>query len=175
MRMCRFTVFSDGCWWSLQHVLSEVNKNLVELSTTQQVEVLNDLEEDTNNNNQQHCSFCTYLIIQNQPWWVQTLSCSSRSDSSTINVQRCCKLDMHICDCFVLSHSEEIEKNNATLNELTSATVLLMRSIRFSKSTRLKSGCCLSLCSSEANRSSWCFSMEPEINKWSACCVILVT
>ena len=40
-----------------------------------------------------------------------------------------------------------------------------MRSIRFSKSTRLKRGCCLSLCSSAANMSSWCFRMEPGANR----------
>lgn len=44
----------------------------------------------------------------------------------------------------------------------TSATVLRMPSTRFSKSTRLKRGCCLSLWSSAANMSSWCFSIDPE-------------
>lgn len=44
----------------------------------------------------------------------------------------------------------------------TSATVLRMPSTRFSKSTRLKRGCCLSLLSSAANMSSWCFSIDPE-------------
>lgn len=51
---------------------------------------------------------------------------------------------------------------NAAVHELTSATVLLIRSIKFSKSTRLKRGCCLRRCSSVANRSSWCFRMEPK-------------
>lgn len=46
----------------------------------------------------------------------------------------------------------------------TSATVLRIPSITFSKSTRLKSGCCLSLWSSAANVSSWCFSMDPALD-----------
>lgn len=41
--------------------------------------------------------------------------------------------------------------------------------MKFSKSTRLKRGCCLSLCSSEANVSSWCFRMEPETNRTLRC------
>lgn len=43
----------------------------------------------------------------------------------------------------------------------TSATVLLTRSMKFSKSTRLKSGCCFSLYSSWAKASSWCLRMDP--------------
>lgn len=42
--------------------------------------------------------------------------------------------------------------------------MLRIPSITFSKSTRLKSGCCLSLWSSAANVSSWCFSMEPALD-----------
>lgn len=41
-------MLSDGCWRRLQHVLRKVNKDLVELATTQQVEVLNNLDENTN-------------------------------------------------------------------------------------------------------------------------------
>lgn len=68
---------------------------------------------------------------------------------------------------FSFSHTERgsITIYYTAVSELTSATVLLMWSIKFSKSTRLKRGCCLSLCSSAANRSSWCFSMEPKRNK----------
>lgn len=39
-----------SCRRRLQHVLCKVNKNLVELSTTQQVEVFDDLREKTNIN-----------------------------------------------------------------------------------------------------------------------------
>lgn len=47
-------MLSDGCWRRLQHVLRKVNKNLVELATTKQVKVLNNLEEKTNLNTV-HC------------------------------------------------------------------------------------------------------------------------
>lgn len=53
--MLKLTVLSDGCWRRLQHVLREVNEDLVELPTPQQVEVLNNLHENTNINT---CSFC---------------------------------------------------------------------------------------------------------------------
>lgn len=39
-----FTVLGNGRRRSLQHLLRKVDKNLVELSPTQQVKVLNDLE-----------------------------------------------------------------------------------------------------------------------------------
>lgn len=42
------TVLGDGCGRSLQHVLRQVDEHLVELSSAQQVEILNDLEESTN-------------------------------------------------------------------------------------------------------------------------------
>lgn len=54
---------------------------------------------------------------------------------------------------------EEEEKEKE--EESTSATVLLTRSMKFSKSTRLKSGCCFSLYSSWAKASSWCLRMDP--------------
>lgn len=44
----RFTMLGDGCGRSLQHVLRQVNEHLVELPTTQQVEVLDDLQETPN-------------------------------------------------------------------------------------------------------------------------------
>lgn len=43
----------------------------------------------------------------------------------------------------------------------TSATVLRIPSTTCSKSTRLKSGCCLRRCSCAAKVSSWFFKMEP--------------
>lgn len=48
---------------------------------------------------------------------------------------------------------------------LTSATVLRIQSTTDSKSTKLKSGCCLSRCSSAAKVSSWFFRMEP-VQQW---------
>lgn len=87
--MLKLTVLSDGCWRRLQHVLREVNEDLVELPTPQQVEVLNNLHENTNINT---VPFAIHdLWSRTKSVFVQTLSCSSRSDSSTINVQRCCK------------------------------------------------------------------------------------
>lgn len=62
--MLKLTVLSDGCWRRLQHVLREVNEDLVELPTPQQVEVLNNLHENTNINT---CSFCnSWFMVQNQ-------------------------------------------------------------------------------------------------------------
>ena len=45
--MLKLTVLGDGRWRRLQHLLRKVNKDLVELATTQQVEVLDDLQENT--------------------------------------------------------------------------------------------------------------------------------
>lgn len=56
---------------------------------------------------------------------------------------------------------EKVEKEEEKEKLPTSATVLLTRSIKFSKSTRLKSGCCFSLYSSWAKASSWCLRMDP--------------
>lgn len=36
-------MLSDGCWRSLQHVLGKVDEDLVELSSSQQVKVFNNL------------------------------------------------------------------------------------------------------------------------------------
>lgn len=41
-------MFCDGCRRHLQHVLRKVNKSLIKLPTTQQVEIFNDLEESAN-------------------------------------------------------------------------------------------------------------------------------
>lgn len=43
----KLTVLGDGCRRRLQHVLREVNEDLVELATAQQVEVLNNLPGNT--------------------------------------------------------------------------------------------------------------------------------
>lgn len=44
----RFTMLCDGCGRGLQHVLRQINEHLVEFPTTQQVEVLDDLQETPN-------------------------------------------------------------------------------------------------------------------------------
>lgn len=149
-------MFCDGCRRHLQHVLRKVNKSLIKLPTTQQVEIFNDLEESAN-------VMTVYSAVTHDPQlsWTQTFSCSSRSDSSTIRVQRCCgRVRLQLFN-FVTNNYKTVFFSRVQLLELTSATVLLMRSMRFSKSTRLKRGCCFSLCNSAANKSSWCFSIEP--------------
>lgn len=43
----KLTMLRDGCWRSLQHVLCQIDEDLVELAATQQVEVLNNLQDNT--------------------------------------------------------------------------------------------------------------------------------
>lgn len=42
------TMFSNSRWWGFKHMLSKVNENLVQFTTTQQVKVLYDLNKSKN-------------------------------------------------------------------------------------------------------------------------------
>lgn len=82
-------------------MLREVDEDLVELSSPQQVEVLDDLSRHSSSAPQVWLLLThVWRRILKEP----TLSCSSRSDSSTIKVQRCCrKFGMFSERCSTLS------------------------------------------------------------------------
>lgn len=81
-------MFSNSRWWGFQHMLSKVNEDLVQFTSSQQVKVLYDLK-------QQQIIRCESknapAKAHHQQMSLFTLSCPKRSDSSTIKVHKCCK------------------------------------------------------------------------------------
>lgn len=81
-------MFSNSRWWGFQHMLSKVNKDLVQFTSPQQVKVLYDLKQQQLIHYVSKSAPAKAYHQQIAPF---TLSCPKRSDSSTIKVHKCYK------------------------------------------------------------------------------------